>query len=405
MRLRAIVALLATVLVWSLFAPAPAVSLIRTRATIDTVNGFLGQRPAEPGEVLGFYGGVTRSPGRVIILQRFSGRTWVVVGRVAGANSWRVSTTAPAPGRYSYRAVALATDTATSAVSATRFVTVIAPAITHTAAAAVEAGRLLTLTGSASPARLARKVQLRERWGNRWVALAEGAQFTTGTFTLRIRAGTIGRHIYRVVTETADKGFTVRSVHRTVTTTPASTPGFRATRLADVTPLGAQVGQSFQGPMYATGASTIMGRLYPSSVRTVSTHFSYALGAAASTFGTALALAPYNRNTTVAGPRVIEVRVDGVLRVRRLLVTVAQAVPVTLDVRGKSTVTISSTIIDGLGSDVLLATPVVTSEVRPERGVNTVSEPSRRGTVSSRPSSARERIGGLRPEAVTARVR
>ena len=377
MRLRAVVALLATLLVWSLSAPAPAVSLTSTRTTIDTVNGFVGQRPAEPGEVLGFSGGVTRSPGRVVILQRFSGRTWVTVGRAAGASSWRVSTTAPAPGRYSYRAVALATDTATSAVSATRSVTVIRPAITHTSVAAVEAGRLLTLTGSASPARPARKVQLWELRGPRWVALAEGAQSTTGTFTLRIRAGTIGRHTYRVVTETANKGFTVRSVHRTVTTTPASTPGFRATRLADVTPLGAQVGQSFQGPLYATGAFTIMGRLYPSSVRTVSTRFSYALGAAASTFGTALALAPDNRNTTVAGPRVIEVRVDGVLRVRRLLVTVVQAVPVTLDVRGHSTVTISSTIVDGLGSDVLLATPVVTSEVRPERGVDTVSEPVR----------------------------
>ena len=76
------------------------------------------------------------------------------------------------------------------------------------------------------------------------------------------------------------------------------------------------------------------------------------------------------RVTNLPGPRLFEVRVDGVLRVRRFI-AVGQAVPVTLDVRGKKAVSIASTPADPVeASDVLLATPVVTSEVRPERGVD-----------------------------------
>ena len=347
-----------------------AMALTRSTIRIDSVDGFVAARATAPGERVVFDGGVTRSTGRVVVLQRFSGGAWREVGRRAARNSWQIAVSAPAPGRYSYRAVALRTTSATSAVSATRVLTVVRPSIRHSSAPTVEVGRLLTITGVAVPARASRMVQLWELRGPRWVALADTSQSTSGTFALRIRAGTIGRHTYRVVTRAANNRFDVRSVTKVVTTVRASTSGVRATYLADVTPLGALVGQDDQGSLYGISRATIAGRAYVKSVRTASRRLSYELGAGASTFGTALSLAPVTRVTNLPGPRLFEVRVDGVLRVRRFI-AVGQAVPVTLDVRGKKVVSIASTSGDPIeASDVLLATPVVTSEVRPERGVD-----------------------------------
>lgn len=348
-----------------------ATALTRSTIRIDTVDGFVATRAMAPGERVVFDGGVTRSTGRVVVLQRFTGGAWREVGRHAARNSWQIAVSVPAVGRHSYRAVALRTASASSAVSATRVLTVVRPSISHTSARSVEVGRLLTVAGAAVPARAGRMVQLWELRGPRWVPLADTSQSTSGTFALRIRAGTIGRHTYRVVTLAPDHRFTVRSVTTVVTTVKASTSGVRASYLADVTPLGALIGQDDQGPLYAVSTATIAGRAYVKSVRTASHRFSYELGAGASTFGTALNLAPVTRVTNLPGARLFEVRVDGVLRVRRFI-AVGQVVPVTLDVRGKKVVTIAATPADPVeASDVLLATPVVTSEIRSERGVDT----------------------------------
>jgi hypothetical protein len=251
-----------------------------------------------------------------------------------------------------------------------------APSITMRVPARVEAGRVLTVSGVARPARASARVQLWELRNRQWVAIAESAQAKDGTFTVRMRAGHLGRHTYRVATQDSEGTFSVWSPGAGVTTVRQSTPGVRSTRLAATTPLGGGVGQSNDGPLYVTGTFSINGRRYPNSVRTVSGHFSYELGAAAATFGAAIALAPVRRGHHVhRGPRLVEIRVDDVVRVRQFLRD-GQAFPVRLDVRGKRVVHIKSTyygshIVFDPGSDVLLGTPVVTSQVWSERGAMT----------------------------------
>jgi hypothetical protein len=91
------------------------------------------------------------------------------------------------------------------------------------------------------------------------------------------------------------------------------------------------LGVAVTGPLYVTGTFRINGRRYPDSVRTVSHSFSYELGAGAATFGAAVALAPVRRGYLYRGPRLVEIRVDDVVRVRRF-VKDGQALPVRLDV-------------------------------------------------------------------------
>ena len=86
-----------------------AMALTRSTIRIDSVDGFVAARATAPGERVVFDGGVTRSTGRVVVLQRFSGGAWREVGRRAARNSWQIAVSAPAPGRYSYRAVAYRT--------------------------------------------------------------------------------------------------------------------------------------------------------------------------------------------------------------------------------------------------------------------------------------------------------
>jgi hypothetical protein len=253
------------------------------------------------------------------------------------------------------------------------------PSITMRAPTSVEAGQLLTVTGVARPVRLAAPVQLWELRGSSWVPIAESGQAKNGSFAVRMRAGRLGRHVYRVATEDSRYRFSIRSAVAVVTTVRPSSSGVRSTRLAATTPLGAYVGQRRDGEpapygigtYRISGTPTVRGRAYPDSVRTISADFSYELGAHAATFGAAVSLAPIQ---PYVGPRLVEIRVDDVVRVRRF-VRDGQAFPVRIDVRGKRVVRIitesSGSLIEGPGSYVLLGTPVVTSRVLSERGVLT----------------------------------
>jgi hypothetical protein len=146
-----------------------------------------------------------------------------------------------------------------------------------------------------------------------------------------------------------------------------STHGVRSTRLAATTPLGAHSGHGQQYGEYATGTVDINGKRYPDSVRTVSYDVSYELGAAASTFEAALALTPTRRGPALRqGPRLVQITVDGIFRVNRFLRD-GETVPVRLDVRGRRVVRIISNdsgtrASSRRGSDLLLGTPVVTSQ-------------------------------------------
>ena len=286
--------------------------------------------------------------------------------------------------------------------AAPRLMAVVQPRITMRAPATVEAGRLLTVTGAARPARPGSPVQLWELRGTRWVAIAEAGQRRDGAFTIRMRAGALGRHTYRVATPdpAGSNAFRLRSAAAVVRTLRPSTRGVRSTRLSATTPLGANVGQRIpgSGPWYETGTFAIggtplvPGRRYPDSVRLTSLDFSYELGANAATFASAVSLAAVPGGHGYAGPRLVEIRVDGAVRVRRYL-RGGQAFPVSIDVRGKRVVRIISTgegsiCCVGNGSLLVLGTPVVTSAVLSERG-----------TVRGTP------LSNLRPTAVIGPIR
>jgi hypothetical protein len=199
-----------------------------------------------------------------------------------------------------------------SAVSPAIAVAAVATRITAQMPTTVEAGRLLTVVGVVTPATPGEQVQLLElrelrgRW--EWPAVAASAQDSKGNFLLRIRAGLRGRNTYRVIAQTPRAG-EVTSVPAVVTTVGASTPDIRVTRLAHTTPLWAGVGQSSDGPLYATGSHLINGRRYPDSVRAQSYRLRYELGADASTFGAAIALAPTRRGSVLhKGPRLVEIK-------------------------------------------------------------------------------------------------
>lgn len=99
--------------------------------------------------------------------------------------------------------------------------------------------------------------------------------------------------------------------------------------------------------------------MYPKSLQTASRALSWALGPDAGTFSAAIGLLDAKYDMPVHGPRVIEVRIDRRLRLRRGLVPNG-VFAVNVDVRGARTMTITARP-DGWYpnpiSDLVIATP------------------------------------------------
>lgn len=329
-----------------------------------------------PHDMIIFSGPVTGSTGRTVVLQQLVAGSWREASRTVATgwtSSWRAESGAEKAGRHLYRALALRTRTAGAATSPTFVLTVPRPTISVSAAATVETGRLVTFTGRAVPARRGRPVQLWELRGPRWVAVADTTQSATGTFTMRQLTAPLGRHTYRVVTFAHNLRFDVRSPSQDVTTVAASTPGVRSTYLADVTPLTV----TDTAPRLVKTV-TVAGHPYVKSIKTLDRLLTWQVGDGVRSLTTALVMqTPETSNPTYNhnGPRLVEARVDGVLRLRRFI-TPGQVVHLTLDLSGKhslSIATYASGDAAGTGGALTLLTPVVTTVPRPERGVDTTT--------------------------------
>lgn len=374
-----------------LVPPSTAVALTRSSSTISAliyVDGAPTSLPAAmPGEQVVFSGSMSPRGPRVVVLQVYVAGAWHEVARKTASGTWSFSVRAPAPGTRPYRVALVRTASALAVSSPTVLLSVVRPTISGSSVDRVEAGRLLTITGRATPARTGHVVRLWEQRGRRWVPIADTRQDAAGAFTLRIRAGALGRHVYREVTLDGLNRFSTRSAPHVVTTLKPSAPGVRSTFLADVTPLSALIGPAQGRADFTTATMTLAGRQYAKSVRTPSYRFSYELGADASSFATALALAPVAAGAPNTS-RLVEVRVDRTVRVRRFI-TSGQVLPIVLDVRLAKVVTIQSwdrgPLDLELGPDLVLGRPVVTSAALAERNAN-------QGTV----------LSDLRPSAVSA---
>jgi len=143
-----------------------------------------------------------------------------------------------------------------------------------------------------------------------------------------------------------------------------------------------EVGTRYLGPLKA----------YPKSVQTASRGVSWALGADAATFSATVGLVQATRDGfTFKAPRVVEVRVDGRLRLRRSL-KVDDVLPVVLDVRGARTVSVTTPpnvwgIDDVTPAALVVGTPMVTSRALAQRNVDTDTALS-----ELRPSSTTRRV-------------
>ena len=359
----------------------PAVGQGRSSVTIAAhvyVDRLRTAAPsAMPGEQVVLSGTVGSSGSRgarVVVLQVDVAGAWREVARRGSTGGWRFAVLATAPGRYAYRALVLPTRASASAVSAVRVVTVQRASISLDAPRQVRVGGLLTLTGAAGPVRPGHGVRLAERRGSGWLALAETRQGAAGEYAVRLPAPAPGVHVYRVLTTTPDGRYGVSSHPVAVRVAGGPASGVRSTYLADTTPLvaGPMVLPGY--PSYGVGPVRVAGRTYPRSIRTGYGDLSFALGAGAASLGTALTLQPVTSSGfTFTGARLVEVRVDGRLRVRRF-VRDGEVVPLTLDVRGAHSLGIRS--LDrgpldvSFGSDLVLVTPVVSSAAAAERGVD-----------------------------------
>lgn len=348
----------------------------------------------------------TRVP-RTIVLQRFAAGAWREVARGTATARWSLTVQAPAPGSYRYRATAPAAGSLGTLLSAEHVVPVVAGSVTVAPAASARVGRLRRVSGVAVPARPGRPVQLWElvtgTRGSTWLPLAQTTEDAAGRFVVQLPAGRVGRHTYRAAVADALGHFVFRSPPAVTAT--ASGPA-ASSYLADVTPL------LTRGPDDAgrVPTSTVTSIVVAGRPRTRSLHTSaHSLAFDVQGFAgvaTSLSLLPVQRQVLHRGSRLVEVRVDGRLRLRRFL-TDGQVVPLALDVRGARTLSLRS--VDGgvaergPGSDLVLLTPVATTVSRPEVGVDAAASlseltassrggPVRTGQVVGEPSS--ELLGG-----------
>ncbi len=356
----------------------PAAAQARTGLTIAAhvyVDGLRTAVPtALPGEQVVLSGSITPAGRRVLVLQVEVAGTWREVDRRAASGGWRFAVVAPAPGRYRYRVVAPRTTAAAAAVSPTRVVQVDRPAVTLGAPVSVGDGGLLVLTGAARQARPGHGVRLCERRGAQWVVIAATVQGAAGEFAVRVPVPGRGLHVYRALTTRPDGRYGVTSPDVAVRVVSRPASGHPATYLADTTPLISGPPAMAGYPSYGVGPVKVAGRTYPRSIRTGFADVSFDLGAGAASLGTALTLLPFTSNGfRSSGARLVEVRVDGRLRLRRF-VQDGEVVPLTLDVRGARTLAIRS--LDrgpldvSLGSDLVLVTPVLSPTPTAELGVD-----------------------------------
>lgn len=340
---------------------------------------------AIPGEAMTLQGYATpTTTARTVVVQQRVGSAWREAARTqvrVDTTFWSLRVSAGAPGRYDYRAVVLATPTAAAAVSPTRSVTVVAPSISASAVPAARAGALVTVSGRAYPGRPGSAVEVWRLSGDRWVPVARVPQSADGSYAVRLLAPAAGRHTYRAVTgEPLATRFAIRSRTRAVTTTPASTSAAASTYLADVTPYALRrpreypTGAPAATPAYRVGTVVLGGRAWPRSVTTASKLVVYDLEGQVASLRTTLTVLPADQRSAAHG-RLVDVRVDGRLRLRRYLAP-GDLLPLSLDLRGADELTIttadrsvSDTQYDG--RDLVLVMPVLSTRSVPERGVDT----------------------------------
>lgn len=353
----------------------PAAALVGGRPTITAevyVDGRATTYPtARPGEQVVLSGRLAVGPARPVALQRWASGAWREVARQVAVDRWRLSVVAPAPGTYSYRVVALADGRTPAATSPVRTVTIVAPSVTA-AAGVLERSGLRSFTGAVSPARPGQRVRLWQLRGSRWQVLAQTTQATGGVFTMRVPAGPAGSRAYRVATTGGDGQFSVRSAPEVVAAVrlPPDTGG--STYLADVTPFAEQLVGSAGVAPYVVSTADVRGTLRPKSVHTSAGILGYDVEGAASV-GTVLGLLPVQREVMHRGPRMLEVGVDGRVRLRRVLAD-GDLVPLVVDVRGAHLLTFRTVPQPDATamppSDLVLVTPLASTRVRTERGVD-----------------------------------
>ncbi len=381
-------------------APQPALAVTNAASMLarDTPGLSIGSSvsiggrpvantPALPGDAVVVGGTVATLAPRTVVLQRWAAGAWRDVARGTATTRWSLSVRAPAPGRYTYRAVAPAAGSSPALLSAGHVVQVVPGAVTVLPQPPAQVGRLRRVAGLAAPARPGRPVQLWElvtgpRARPTWVPIAQTAEDAEGRFVVQVPAGSAGRHVYRVAVADALGRYPFRSAP---TKAPTSRGPAASALLADITPLVTRVAEdAARVPSYTVTSIVVAGRPRVRSLHTSAHLLAYDVQGL-STVATSLSLLPVERDVQHRGGRLVEVRVDGRLRLRRFLAD-GQVVPLVLDVRGARTLALRSwdagVLEPGPGSDLVLLTPVVATAPRPEVGVDAATSLSELAAVA-----------------------
>lgn len=191
---------------------AQAVSATRVLTVVKQAVSLVAPVSVETALAFALSGyGYPARAGRVVVVQRLSGTSWVEVGRTTQSSTGYsvVRTSVPSVGRFTYRAVALAWHGAAAVVSVSRVVSAHAPYLLLTPPVAI-AAETVKATGKL-PGVYSRPVWVQRRSGTSWVTLVKATTSSTGSYATSFHAPALGSYAVRALAPAVTIAGTVKA--------------------------------------------------------------------------------------------------------------------------------------------------------------------------------------------------
>jgi hypothetical protein len=179
---------------------SPVLSVSPTQASTAPTVSLSGPSLVESGR--SFTLGGSASPvraGRMVVVQRRLGTSWIEVGRMAQSATGRYSvvTRVSSVGTFAYRAVAVSWNAEAAVTSRLWGVTSHAPYLLLTPSTAI-ASETVAVTGRL-PGVSSRPVWVQRRSGTSWVTLVKATTSSSGTYATSFKAPLTGSYVVRAL--------------------------------------------------------------------------------------------------------------------------------------------------------------------------------------------------------------
>jgi hypothetical protein len=179
---------------------SPVLSVSPTQAATAPTVSLSGPTLVESGRsfTLGGSASPVRS-GRIVVVQRRLGTSWIEVGRMAQSSTGRYSvvTRVSSVGAFAYRAVAVSGNAEGAVTSRLWGVTSHAPYLLLTPSTAI-ASETVAATGRL-PGVSSRPVWVQRRSGTSWVTLVKATTSSSGTYATSFKAPLTGSYVVRAL--------------------------------------------------------------------------------------------------------------------------------------------------------------------------------------------------------------